>query len=77
MAKGTLRGYRWWRTTTEPDRDTDLADRVAARFGCTRGHEFTVHCAAGADLPASSTRAGAQPSCVTSGGRPYSFRYDG
>jgi hypothetical protein len=37
----------------EVDRDTDLADRVIARFACTRGHEFTVQFAADADLPAS------------------------
>lgn len=52
MARRTLRGHRWGHTTVDPDRDTDLAARVAARFACQRGHEFTVQFAAEADLPA-------------------------
>jgi hypothetical protein len=53
MPRGTLRGYRWGHTTVEPDRHTGPAERVTARFVCTRGHEFAVHFALEAELPAS------------------------
>jgi RNA polymerase binding protein RbpA len=52
MPRGTLRGYRGGHTTVEPDRHTELAARVTARFSCTRGHEFTVYFALEAELPA-------------------------
>ncbi|RBM18645.1 hypothetical protein DI005_18290 [Prauserella sp. PE36] len=55
MPRGTLRGYRWGHTTVEPDRYTGPVARVTARFACTRGHEFTVHFASDAELPASWT----------------------
>jgi RNA polymerase binding protein RbpA len=51
MTRGTLRGYRWGRSTAEPDRDTDLAARQSASFTCRRGHEFTVQFAAEAAPP--------------------------
>jgi hypothetical protein len=53
VGKGAERGYRWGHATAEVDRDIDLAARIAARFICPRGHEFTVQFAADADLPAS------------------------
>lgn len=52
MGKGAIRGHRLGRATAEPDRDDNLADRVAVRFECTTGHKFAVRFAADADVPA-------------------------
>jgi hypothetical protein len=52
MGRGALRTYRWGHTTAEPDRNTDLAARITARFTCASGHEFTVQFSAEADVPA-------------------------
>ena len=64
MGKGAVHGYRWGRATAEVDRDTNLADRVAARFACAKGHEFAVQFAADAELPASwNCRQHSVPDC--------------
>ena len=52
MGERVLRGSRLGAVSYENDRNTDLAPRQTADYGCPKGHSFTVPFAAEAELPA-------------------------